>query len=224
LTANVSAPTGNATGGEKFRTLRYFPQPVANGTSSSSSFTSASKFCYVLPATSSSSGYYLIRASFWYGTAATTTLYRTRVPGSISFRMIVDTYAGAQINVSLPQSDPLTEEMYVRVQNGSTSVSVCFSAADSGGTSDAPFVSALELRPLPTDLTSVNMVNKTGTALRRAERSDFGAATTAPPAIRYFDYHCIAWKRLFTICDRDLIPIQFHVLSIDPRPVSHQVS
>jgi hypothetical protein len=176
----VNPPTGDAA--EKFRTLRYFPQPVPNSTNSSS-FTSASKFCYVLPAISNTS-YYLIRASFWYGTAATTTLYNTREPGIISFRMIVDTYAGAQINVSLPQSAPLTEEMYVRVQNGSTSVSVCFSAADSGGTSDAPFVSALELRPLPGNLTSVEMVNQTGTALRRAERADFGADPNAPAVIR----------------------------------------
>jgi hypothetical protein len=182
-TAAVTPPTGDTTGGEKFRSLRYFPQPVPNGTSSSS-FTSASKFCYVLPATSSSSGYYLIRASFWYGTASSATLYSTRVPGSISFRMIVDTYAGQQISVSLPQSAPLTEEMYVRVQDGSTSVSVCFSAADSGGTSDAPFVSALELRPLPADLTSVAMVNKTGTALRRAARADLGADPSAPAVIR----------------------------------------
>jgi hypothetical protein len=79
--------------------------------------------------------------------------------------MIVDTYAGVQINITLPQSSPLTEEMYVRVQNGSTSISVCFSAATSD--SDAPFISALELRPLPATLTSVAMVSKTNTALRR---------------------------------------------------------
>jgi hypothetical protein len=72
--------------------------------------------------------------------------------------------------------------MYVRVQNGSTSVSVCFSAADSDS-SDAPFVSALELRPLPAELTSVAMVNKTGTALRRAARADFGADPNNAPAI-----------------------------------------
>jgi hypothetical protein len=141
-----------------------------------------SKFCYVLPAISN--GFYLIRASFWYGTASSTTLYNTREPGIISFRMIVDTYAGQQISVSLPQSAPLTEEMYVRVQDGSTSVSVCFSAADASGTSDAPFVSALELRPLPSDLKSVAVLNKTGTALRRAARTDFGADPSAPAVIR----------------------------------------
>jgi hypothetical protein len=179
LTAEVTPPTADT----KFRTLRYFPQPVPDGRSSSSSFTSASKFCYVLPATSSSSGFYLIRASFWYGTASSATLYGTRVKGTISFRMIVDTYAGQQINISLPQSAPVTEEMYVRVQNGSTSISVCFSAADSGGTSDAPFVSALELRPLPADLKSVAMLNNTGTALRRAARADFGADPNNAPAV-----------------------------------------
>jgi hypothetical protein len=181
-TADVSPPSGDTTGGEKYETLRYFPQPVPNATTSP---TSASKFCYVLPATEDR--YYLIRATFWYGTSAATTLYGTHEPGIISFRMIVDTYAGALINVTLPQSTPLTEEMYVRVQSGSTSISVCFSAADSdGSTSDAPFINALELRLLPNNLKSVAMVNSTNTALRRAVRSDFGATQSAAGStIRY---------------------------------------
>jgi hypothetical protein len=134
--------------------------------------------------------FYLVRATFWYGTSITTTIYSTRVPGTISFRMIVDTYVGEQISISLPQNSPLTEEMYVRAQSGSsTSISVCFSAAaDSDGSassdSDAPFVNALELRPLPATLTSVMMLNATNTALRRADRSDFGAFLDAPPIIR----------------------------------------
>jgi hypothetical protein len=183
-TAAISPPSTGTTGDEqddKYKTLRYFQAPAGN---TSAALTTPTKFCYVLPAIEGA--YYLIRATFWYGTSATTTLYGTHEPGIISFRMIVDTYVGEQISVSLPQSRPLTEEMYVRVQNGSTSVSVCFSAAGSseGGTGDAPFINALELRPLPNDLTSVAMVNKTNAALRRVLRADFGVAQSAPPVIR----------------------------------------
>jgi hypothetical protein len=189
----VGPPANGTTGDEqdeKYKTLRYFPATTttsANATSTSatsSSTTFPTKFCYVLPAIGEQ--FYLVRATFWYGsTSTTTTLYGTREPDTVSFRMIVDTYAGAQINVRLPQGAPLTEEMYVRAQRGSTSISVCFSAAGSdGGASDPPFVSALELRPLPATVGSVMMVNATNTALRRADQVDFGAAPDAPPIIR----------------------------------------
>ena len=173
LTSTVTPPVGDTTGGDKYKTLRYFP-------SADASTLKQSKFCYTLPATGDA--YYLIRATFWYGTSATTTLYDTRVPGSISFRVMVDTYTGTWITIALPQSSPLTEEMYIRAQSGSSSVSVCFSAASED--SDAPFVSALELRPLPSKMTSVAMINDTNTALRTAARDDFGASPDAPPIIR----------------------------------------
>jgi hypothetical protein len=186
-TAAVPPPSNGTTGDEldeKYQTLRYFSPPATSSANASSSATrNATKFCYVLPAVERK--FYLIRATFWYGLYVTAALYSTHKTDAISFRMIVDTYAGAVINVSLPQSAPLTEEMYVRAQSGSTSISVCFSAADSdGGTSDAPFVSALELRPLPSDLTSLAMVNSTNTALQRADRSDFGATPDVAPMTR----------------------------------------
>ena len=174
FTSDITPPGNNTSGGGvRYQTLRYFPP-------SSKSTLNQTKFCYTLPATGD--GYYLVRATFWYGTSATTTLYGTRVPGIISFRVMVDTYTGAQITITLPQTSPQTEEMYVRAQSGSSSVSVCFSAASDN--SDSPFVNALELRPLSSKMTSVSMINNTNTALRTADRVDFGASLSSPSIIR----------------------------------------
>ena len=173
FTSDITPPGNNTSGGGvRYQTLRYFPP-------SSKSTLNQTKFCYTLPATGD--GYYLVRATFWYGTS-NKMLYSTRVPGVISFRVVVDTYTGAKINITLPQTSPQTEEMYVRAQSGSSSVSVCFSAASDN--SDSPFINALELRPLSSTMTSVSMINNTNTALRTADRVDFGASLSSPSIIR----------------------------------------
>ena len=173
LTSDITPPAEDTSGGAKYQTLRYFPP-------ADKSMLNQTKFCYTLPAVGNV--YYLIRATFWYGTSATTTLYGTRVPGVISFRVMVDTYTGAQITITLPQTSPRTEEMYIRAQNGSSSVSVCFSAVSDN--SDSPFINALELRPLSSKMTSVSMINNTNTALRTTARWDFGVSETGPSVIR----------------------------------------
>jgi hypothetical protein len=137
------------------------------------------KFCYNLPTRSDQ--YYLIRATFWYGDATVAKLYPTRVQGLISFRMIVDTYMGMQINVSLPQTSPLVEEMYIKPLGGSSSVSVCLSGVSDD--SDAPFISTLELRPLASTLSPLPMIASTGTALRTLARVDYGAYSDAAASI-----------------------------------------
>jgi hypothetical protein len=180
-TAAVSALAGDISGFVQYQTLRYFP-PVAaiNGSTGSSSTLNPAKFCYTLPAKGGQ--HYLVRATFWYGTAATASLYETRSPGIISFRMIVDTYTGPRVRISIPQIIPVWVEMYVRALDGSSSLSVCFSGASSD--SDAPFVNMLELRPLPATVWAVKMMNNTNTALFTVNRSDFGASADAPSTIR----------------------------------------
>ena len=174
-TSEVSPPEGEETNGvAQYQTLRYFP-PTNASTSDTSSTLNQTKFCYTLPA--QAAGYYLIRSTFWYGSSATTTLYATRLPGIISFRMIVDTYSGYQINISIPQTSPLAHEMYIQALNGSSSVSVCLSAASDD--SDPPFINSLELRPLPAEV-----MTSTDTALHVVARVDFGASTDAPSIIR----------------------------------------
>jgi hypothetical protein len=178
-TADIVPPADDrdGSGGLVYRTLRYFP-PIFISNSSSSSTMNQTKFCYTLPA--KSAGFYLLRATFWYGVSATTTLYDTRVPGIISFRSIVDSYLGPQVNITLPQTYPSIQELYVRAL--SSSVSYCLSAA--AADSDAPFISTLELRPLPERMTPVAMINSTSTALVSVARADYGASADAPSIIR----------------------------------------
>ena len=145
-----------------YGSMRYF-QPVKA--------MNASKFCYSLEATGGS--YYLVRAAFWSG--GTQLPYTTRTNDAVRFQMIVDTYEGQEIVISLPQSDVWIEEMYVRAQ--ASFVMVCLSAASD--MSDAPFINSLELRPLSNNaLGLVSMVKSTNTALRLVDRQDFGRTST----------------------------------------------
>jgi hypothetical protein len=182
-TADIVPPADDrdGSGGLVYRTLRYFP-PIdfaANvSSSSSSSAVNQTKFCYTLPARAG--GFYLLRATFWYGVSASTTLYETRAPGVISFRSIVDSYLGPQVSISLPQTYPTFQELYVRALGSSLSYCLSAAAADS----DAPFINTLELRPLPERMTPVAMINSTSTALLTIARADYGASADAPSIIR----------------------------------------
>ena len=153
---------------KQYITLRYFrPNKALN----------LSKFCYTLPAIAGS--YYFIRASFWMGS---TQSYTTRVSGQIRFRVIVDTYAGVEVVIKLPQMNPWFEEMYIPAQSGRSSVSVCLSAASDS--SDMPFINSLELRPLPVTLNSVATIRNTNCALRTVWREDTGTSSANPPILR----------------------------------------
>ena len=174
-TANVTPPAADSS--TKYQTLRYFLPPTA----SMPTRMNPTKFCYTLPAIGDAQ-YYLIRASFWYGTAPNTTLYETRTPGFIGFRMVVDTSLGAHINITLPQSSPYIEEMYLWSQGTGTPVPVCFSSASDD--SDSPFVSSLEMRPLPKTMSSVAIMTNTYFALRTIQRVDLGASPDIPSVIR----------------------------------------
>ena len=164
----IPSTTSLSKGQMPYESMRYFQPGKAMN---------ANKFCYSLEATGGS--YYLVRAAFWSG--GTQLPYNTRKRNAVSFQMIVDTYEGQEIDISLPQSDVWIEEMYVRAQG--SSVMVCLSAASD--TSDAPFINSLELRPLGNDaLGVVTMVKSTNTALRLVDRQDFGAPTTSPAVLR----------------------------------------
>ena len=172
-TANVTPPAADSS--TKYQTLRYFLPPTA----SMPTRMNPTKFCYTLPAIGDAQ-YYLIRASFWYGASTNTTLYNTRKPGVVSFRIIIDTITGPQIDINLPQTSPLIEEMYIWMETVGLLVPVCFSAASND--SGSPFVNSLELRPLPDSFSP-----KVGSfAVRTVGRVDLGASTDSQPIIRYF--------------------------------------
>ena len=154
----------------QYSTLRYFP--------SNNKALNQSKFCYNLAATAGN--FYLIRASFWYGSS--TALGTTRSSGTIRFHVIVDTYEGVEIAINLPQTYPWFEEMYIRALSGKDSIAVCLSAASDS--SDVPFISSLELRPLPSTMMSVQVVQNNSYALRTVVRQDSGTSSPNPPILR----------------------------------------
>ena len=169
----VKAPT-NTTNQIQYSTLRYFrPTRVMD----------RSKFYYSLPAVGGS--YYLIRASFWYGLpeASSAALYRK---SPIRFRVIVDAYQGVEVMIELPQTEPWFEEMYVRAQSGSSSVSMCLSMERDTG-SDMPFINSIELRPLPSTMRVVQtMINNVQYyPMRTVDRQDMGTRSPIdPPVLR----------------------------------------
>ena len=169
FTRVVNPPTTMTGDLVHFSTLRYF---LANKAMNQS------KFCYTLPAIAGN--YYLIRASFWYG-PSTAPFYAIRTRNQISFHMIVDTYEGVEILIDLPQLNPWFEEMYVRALTGSSSVSVCLSAAS--GSSDPPFINSLELRPLLSNMSSVKFINASNIALRAVDRKYFNSTDSIHPTI-----------------------------------------
>ena len=164
----IPVTTSLSRGQTPYGSMRYFQSGNAMNTN---------KFCYSLQATGGS--YYLVRATFWSG--GTRLPYDTRKTNAVSFQIIVDTYEGQEIVISLPQSDVWIEEMYIRAQG--SSVMVCLSAASN--TRDAPFINSLELRPLSNNgLGLVSMVKSTNTAVRLVDRQNFGEQTTSAAVVR----------------------------------------
>ena len=172
-TSILGPPSDDFADQKQYQSFRYFKPPQK-----STGIPSPTKFCYSLPAQANK--YYLIRVSFWSSTNLASA--STRVPGVLSFYIIIDSYVGPQINVSLPQTFAFVEEYYVQALNGSTSVSLCFSAESK--VSDAPFVNSIELRPLVDTLTAITVLKSSNSALRGPIRLDLGATNNSPPIIR----------------------------------------
>ncbi|KAI5074373.1 hypothetical protein GOP47_0010334 [Adiantum capillus-veneris] len=103
------------------QTVRYFPEKIP-------------KNCYELSPAQEGQAY-IVRASFHYGDFDN----KDRMP---QFSLIVD----ATVMVSLVSDDD-TYEMYVAAK--SDTISVCLARDVSSSLTGDPFISALELRPLP---------------------------------------------------------------------------
>ena len=172
-TSTLGPPSADFADQKQYQSFRYFKPPPALAGSPS-----PSKLCYSLPAQANK--YYLIRVFLWCGTNLASA--STRVPGVLSFHIIIDSYVGPQIDVSLPQKNLSVEEFYVQALNGSTSVNLCFSAESD--VSDAPFVNSIELRPLVDKLNAIKVLKSSNSALQAIVRYDLGAANNSPPIIR----------------------------------------
>ncbi|MCO5552360.1 hypothetical protein L7F22_005872 [Adiantum nelumboides] len=103
----------------------------------------ASKYCYSLSNSAVQSGtYFLIRAFFWPGTSSP---YKPEsVDGVFRFKLLVE--GDEWSNANLRDSHNKTfKEMYVRAQR--RRIDICL-ARRSSPDGNAPFISALELRPI----------------------------------------------------------------------------
>ncbi|MCO5611004.1 hypothetical protein L7F22_065252 [Adiantum nelumboides] len=121
----------------------------------------ASKYCYSLSSYGGGvqrKAFFLIRASFWSGTSP---LYKPQgADGNFRFKLLID--ADEWTDVEVPYFGNETwrfQEMYVRTQR--SSIDVCLARNSPDG--DAPFISTLELRPVPSALTPAIYMNLTGT-------------------------------------------------------------
>ena len=170
-----SAASSDHSRAEHYQSFRYFKP---SSSESQSRAPRPAKFCYSLPAQSNK--YYLIRVSFWCSTNLASA--STHVGGALSFYIIIDSYVGPRIDILLPQTSAYVEEYYVQALDGSTSVSLCFSAESK--VSDAPFVNSIELRPLVDTLTAITVLKSSNSALRGPIRLDLGATNNSPPIIR----------------------------------------
>ena len=172
-TSTPGTPLSQLANQKQYQSFRYFKPPRELAGSPS-----PSKFCYSLPAQANK--YYLIRVFLWCGTNLASA--STRVPGVLSFHIIIDSYVGPRIDILLPQTNAYVEEYYVQALDGSKSVNLCFSAESD--VSDAPFVNSIELRPLVDKLNAIKVLNSSNSALRAMSRYDLGAADNSPPIIR----------------------------------------
>ena len=168
-----SSSSSDVSQAKHYQSFRYFKPPGEPARSPS-----PAKFCYSLPAQANK--YYLIRVSFWCSSNLASAL--TRVPGVLSFYILIDTYVGPQINISLPQTFAVVEEFYVQALDRSMSVNLCFSTES--GVSDAPFVNTIELRPLTGTLNAIKVLDSSMSALRALVRYNLGAADNSPPILR----------------------------------------
>ncbi|MCO5590723.1 hypothetical protein L7F22_044698 [Adiantum nelumboides] len=141
-----------------------------------------SKYCYSL---SNSGGvqagaFYLVRVDIWAGIAPP---FAPKDPDrNFHFKLIVD--ADEWIDVKVSYGDRYTwfvYEVYVRAQRSSIDVCLAHSSRDG----DAPFISSLELRPLPPSLTSTHLMNATDRFLVAIRRAGNGVASLGPSLTRY---------------------------------------
>ncbi|KAH7365308.1 hypothetical protein KP509_18G020000 [Ceratopteris richardii] len=143
---------------------------------------SQSKYCYSLSNSAvKAEAFFLVRASIFPGTNLP---YTPKNPdGYFRFKMIID--ADQWKDVEIPYGDETwwTFDAYVRAKR--SEIDVCFARITPDG--DAPFISALALRPLPSTLTSTIVMNGTNRFLVCLGHSSYGVPQSGPSYISYPD-------------------------------------
>ncbi|KAH7365290.1 hypothetical protein KP509_18G019100 [Ceratopteris richardii] len=165
-TSVVLPDTGN---GPVLRTMRLF-----NG--------SQSKYCYSLSNSAVKAGaFFFVRASIFPGINPP---YMPKDPdGYFRFKLIIDADQWTDVKIAYGDDTLWTSDAYVRAKR--SEIDVCFARITSDG--DAPFISALELRPLPNTLTSTLVMNETNRFLVCLEHSSYGVPQSGPSYVRFPD-------------------------------------
>ncbi|KAI5062748.1 hypothetical protein GOP47_0023287, partial [Adiantum capillus-veneris] len=163
IAATVTAPTTGE--GDAYTTLRYFPG-------------NHSKYCYPLAPVEAGSSY-IVRAGFWMGDRS---LYATEVVDQISFQLIIDAYVVTLVNLSLPQARVKYSEVYVTAN--ASRMAACVARTTGSAASDPPFISSLELRPLPRTTYGGMLVQTLKYPMLMVGRSNYGAPSDYPRVLR----------------------------------------
>ncbi|KAH7427993.1 hypothetical protein KP509_10G070600 [Ceratopteris richardii] len=140
-----------------------------------------SKYCYVLSNSAVTKGAcFLVRASIWAGI---TPPYTPRAPdGIFRFNLIVDGDLWKTVAITYGNTTWYAYEIYIRAQR--STIDVCVARSTPNG--DAPFISGLELRPLPSTFVTSILMNMTNFIFSPVLRSNFGVLPSAGPTfIRY---------------------------------------
>ncbi|MCO5563254.1 hypothetical protein L7F22_016891 [Adiantum nelumboides] len=171
----------------------------------------ASKYCYSLSNSAvQSQAFFLVRASFWAGTSP---LYTPQsVDGNYRFKLLIDADEWTDLKVPyLGNTNSWRfKEMYVRAQR--SSIDVCLARSSPDG--DPPFISALELRPLPSTLTPAIVMDTFGfdalyleiTRSHYTTTTDYNLTREAQFACRYpFDPFDRMWSAELIEAEADRI-------------------
>ncbi|KAH7365391.1 hypothetical protein KP509_18G024800 [Ceratopteris richardii] len=137
---------------------------------------SQNKYCYSITNSMNSyivpKAFFLVRASIKAG--ANPPFTPRNNDGMFRLKMIVDADEWQDVEIPYQDTRWWTYDMYTRAQRNS--IDVCF--ARDGPDGDAPFVSGLELRPLPDTLSTTLLMNGTGRIFICMGHSSYGVLSS----------------------------------------------
>ncbi|MCO5586663.1 hypothetical protein L7F22_040605 [Adiantum nelumboides] len=140
-----------------------------------------SKYCYSLTNSKVEAGaFFLIRIGIWGGV---TPPYAPKdADGHFKFKMIVDANEWRDVSIPYGTNDWSSFDMYTRAQR--SSIDVCLARSTPDG--DAPFLSTLELRPLPSTITAAVAMNFSNAIFICHGHADYGVpADSGVSSTRY---------------------------------------
>eukprot|EP00250_Pteridium_aquilinum_P022091 c25299_g1_i1 orf=112-3003(-) len=136
-----------------------------------------SKYCYSLSNSAVTEGaFFLVRASFSIGAQLPYT--PTSSDGNFRFKLLIDADEWQDIVIADNATNWFFYEIYTRALR--SSIDICLARSTPDG--DHPFISAIELRPLPSFLYAVGLINRTSRRLV-AEHYDYIDTATTQPGI-----------------------------------------